>query len=298
MMSADQATTWTVLKLLEWTTQYFLKSGSESPRLDAELLLAEARQCERIDLYTAFNEEPSDEVRTAFRELVRRRGEGTPVAHLLGRKEFYSLSFRVNEATLIPRPETEHLVIETLDEIKRQGRTQQPLEIADVGTGSGVISVCLAKNLPNAKLFAVDISADALRVAAQNAEMHKVTDRITFVEGDLLDPFPDSQRFDFICSNPPYVSEKEYSELDKSVRDFEPRNALVGGPTGTEVIVRLIDQSASRLRPGGHLLFELSPMIADKVAEQLRSRQDFEEVRLVRDLAGHNRIACARRTTA
>ena len=296
-MSSDEATTWTVLKLLEWTTQYFAKAGSESPRLDAELLLAEARKCERIELYTAFNEEPNEQVRTTFRELVRRRGEGTPVAHLLGRKEFFSLSFRVTEATLIPRPETEHLVIETLDEIKRQGRTQQPLQIADVGTGSGVIAVCLAKHLPQAKIFAIDISSAALAIAASNAEAHHVQNKITFVEGDLLSPLPEAQRFDFICSNPPYVSETEYAELDKSVRDFEPRNALVGGPTGTEIISKLLNQSSARLHPNGHLLFELSPMIAASVAKLLNEDSSFENIRLVKDLAGHNRLAIAKRVT-
>ncbi|QDV66838.1 Release factor glutamine methyltransferase [Rosistilla carotiformis] len=295
-MSAEQAEKWTILRLLEWTTEYFGKSGSDSPRLDAELLLSEARGCERIELYTAFNEEPGDEVRTAFRELVRRRGEGTPVSQLLGRKEFYSLSFRVSEDTLIPRPETEHLVIEALDEFKRQGQSKESLQIADVGTGSGIIAICLAKNLPNARFTAIDISAAALRVAETNAAAHKVQDRIQFIEGDLLAKLPETPTLDMICSNPPYVSEAEYAELDKSVRDFEPRQALVGGPDGTETIVRLIAEALPRLKPGGRLIFELSPMIVDQVIEHLAHVDAAEDVRVIKDLAGHKRIVSVARS--
>lgn len=295
-MSAQQAEKWTILKLLEWTTEYFSKSGSDSPRLDAELLLAEARGCERIELYTAFNEEPGDEVRTAFRELVRRRGEGTPVSQLLGRKEFYSLAFRVSEDTLIPRPETEHLVIEALDEFKRQGKTNEKLHVVDVGTGSGIIAICLAKNLPHAHLAAIDISAAALQIAEINATTHKVQDRIKFIKGDLLSSLPETQSLDMICSNPPYVSEAEYAELDRSVRDFEPRQALVGGPQGTEIIVRLIEQALPRLKPGGRLIFELSPMIVDQVTEHLAHVDNAEDVRVIKDLAGHKRIVSVART--
>ncbi|WP_417749741.1 peptide chain release factor N(5)-glutamine methyltransferase [Rosistilla oblonga] len=289
-MSAQQAEKWTILKLLEWTTEYFGKSGSDSPRLDAELLLAEARGCQRIELYTAFNEEPDEAVRTTFRELVRRRGEGTPVSQLLGRKEFYSLSFRVSEDTLIPRPETEHLVIEALDEFKRLGQTNDKLQLADVGTGSGIIAICLTKNLPNAHVSAIDISPAALRMAELNAADHKVQDRIKFIESDLLAKLPTTQPLDMICSNPPYVSEAEYAELDKSVRDFEPRQALVGGPDGTETIVRLIDEALPRLKPGGRLIFELSPMIADSVTEHLAHVDAAEDVRVIKDLSGHKRI--------
>lgn len=297
-MSSEQAETWTVLKLLEWTTNYFKQNGSESARLDAELLLSEARGCERIELYTAFNEEPNEQVRTAFRELVRRRGEGTPVAYLLGRKEFYSMSFRVNEHTLIPRPETEHLIIEVLDEVKRQNRVDDSsLAIADVGTGSGIIAVCLAKHLPKANVTAVDASAAAIEVAKSNAKKHEVADRVAFQEGDLLASLPAEPSFDFICSNPPYVSQQEYDQLDAEVKDFEPKLALLAGLTGTEIIDRLIPESASRLKPSGHLLIELSPMIADQVVDTLQANSAFEATRAIKDLAGHKRIIASRRST-
>ena len=195
--------TWNVLRLLQWTTEFFQKRGSDSARLDAEILLAHARDCSRIELYTAFEEEPDEEQRAAFRELVRRRGEGTPVAQLVGYKEFYSLRFRVNEHTLIPRPETEHLVIEVLDCAKLMTAQDRPLQIADVETGTGAIAIALALHQPSAQVTATDISPAALEVARWNADKHEVADRIRFVEADLLGEVENPNMFDLICSNPP-----------------------------------------------------------------------------------------------
>lgn len=281
---------WTVLRLLQWTTEFFQKRGSDSARLDAEVLLAHARDCSRIELYTAFEEEPNEEQRTAFRELVRRRGEGTPVAQLVGYKEFYSLRFRVNEHTLIPRPETEHLVIEALDCAKNIRPADRPLNVADVGTGSGAIAVAFALHCPNAQVVATDLSEPALEVARWNAEKHGVADRIKWVHSDLLADVAEPETFDLICSNPPYVSETEYEQLDRSVRDHEPRTALVAGEDGTEVIKRLMGESYARLNPGGRLIIELSPMIADACAELAEQISELGEPRFIKDLAGHRRI--------
>lgn len=293
-MSTEQAEPWTVLRLLQWTTEYFKKRGSESARLDAEVLLAEARNCSRIDLYTAFNSEPSAEEREAFRELVRRRGEGTPVAYLVGKKEFYSIPFRVNESTLIPRPETEHLVVEALDQIKRLQASlpadHEPLQIADIGTGSGAIAIAIAKNSPHGFITACDVSAAALEVAKYNVEQQGLQERIHLVHSDCLNSVSAPPTFDIICSNPPYVSEAEYEELATDVKKFEPRSALVSGPTGTEIISRLIEQSCSRLRPGGQLIIELSPMIAEKCAALVVNTKKFAPPKLIKDLAGHRRI--------
>src|SRR5437870_2051637 len=167
---------WTVLRLLTWTTDYLKSHGSESPRLDAEVLLAHARGCERIMLYAAFDEVVSDDVRTKFRELVKRRAEGVPVAYLVGKREFYSLSFRVTPEVLIPRPETEFVVVATLDALKE---IQHPL-VADVGTGSGAIAVAIAKHAPHARVVGIDINFAALAVARENAANHQVAERIEF----------------------------------------------------------------------------------------------------------------------
>src|SRR5215218_5073932 len=146
MPSTDEP--WTIGRLLTWTVEYLGKHGADNPRLDAEVLLAEARGCKRIDLYTAYGDPATDEIRTAFRKLVRRRAEGTPVAYLVGRREFYSLDFEVNPDVLIPRPETELLVIALLDDVKKQTAGNATIQIADVGTGSGILAVCAAKYVP------------------------------------------------------------------------------------------------------------------------------------------------------
>ena len=289
-----QAETWTVGRLLEWTTEYLSRSDSESPRLDAELLLAEARHCQRIDLYTQFDSVADEQERTAFRELVRRRAEGTPVAYLLGRREFYSLSFRVTPDVLIPRPETEFVVVTLLD-LVRDYDASEPLRIADVGTGSGILAVCAAREVDQAQITATDISAAALEVAKANASDHEVTQRIDFVHGDLLSRTPTDQRFDFIISNPPYVSQPELEQLSKGVKHYEPREALDGGPEGTSVISRLATEAAQRLKPGGWLLCEISPMIHSKVERLLREVGQLEQVSTVNDLAQLPRVTIARR---
>ena len=311
---------WTIGRLLQWTVDYLKGHGSESPRLDAEVLLAEALGCQRIELYTRFDETPSDAMRTAFRELVRRRSEGTPVAYLVGRREFYSLSFRVTPDVLIPRPETELLVVAALDLAKTKGKgrglgTSVPSElpsevpndegsgipnqqifIADVGTGSGIIAVCLAKHLPHCRVTAIDVNRAALDVAAGNAKQHGVADRIEFVQSDLFAAAPPERRFDFIVSNPPYVAEAEMERLAPDVRKFEPRVALLAGPRGTEVIESLIPQAAERLLPGGHLLMEISPMIHDTVRRLLEADSRFDLGPTIKDLARLPRVLQARRT--
>ena len=285
---------WTIGRLLSWTADYLAKHGSENARLDAEVLLAEARGCQRIDLYTAYAEAASDSTRVTFRELVRRRAEGTPVAYLVGRKEFYALSFRVTPDVLIPRPETEFVVITLLDIIKRDA-PGRPIRLADVGTGSGVLAVCAAKHVQAARVTAIDINPAALAVARQNATDHGVGDRMEFIESDLFGAVPAETRFDFIVSNPPYVSESEMESLGVDVREHEPHMALVAGPRGTEVIERLVPQAAERLLPGGALLIEISPMIADAVQQVLAAESRLQPGPVVKDLAGLARVVQARR---
>ena len=224
-MSTDQP--WTIGRLLTWTTDFLKKQGSESPRLDAEVLLAHARGSQRIQLYTAFDEVVDDAIRAKFRELVQKRGKGEPVAYLVGRKEFYSLPLRVTSDVLIPRPETEHVVIAVLDLLKALPSRTEPWEVADVGTGSGAIAVSIAKHAPQARVTAVDISPAALAVAQDNAQSLDLTDRITFLRSDLLSAVPPETKFDIIVSNPPYILEAEWAQLEPGVRDFEPKLALV-----------------------------------------------------------------------
>jgi release factor glutamine methyltransferase len=300
---------WTIGRLLQWTIEYLGKHDAENPRLEAEVLLAAARGCRRIDLYTAYGEEASESVRTSFREMVKRRAAGMPVAYLVGHKEFYSLEFEVTPDVLIPRPETEMLVVALLDHAKEKGdgslflRDEQrlaqaaeekkapvPLSIADVGTGSGILAVCAAKYLPTARVTAVDISAAALAVAKRNSAKHGVADRIDFVESNLFAAIPAGTQFDFILSNPPYVSTAEMAELPPDVKDHEPHIALAAGEGGTDVIAPLIAQSTERLRPGGVLLIEISSMIAAAVEQLIRAEPALELKKTLRDSAGHDRV--------
>lgn len=286
---------WTIGRLLQWTTDYLKQHGAETPRLDAEVLLAHARGCQRIQLYTAFDEAANEELRTRFRALVKERAEGKPVAYLVGHREFYSMDFRVTPDVLIPRPETEHLVVRLLDIAKAAGK-ETSLSIADVGVGSGIIAVVAAKRLTNARVTAIDESRAAIEVARGNAETHGVAERIEWIESDLFAAVPADQSFDIIASNPPYISEAEYQQLSKTVKDFEPRSALVAGPHGTEVIEHLIPQAAERLNPGGWLLMEVSPMIEPQVRALLEADGRFTVEPTVKDLASQPRVVQARRS--
>lgn len=286
--------TWTVGRLLTWTTDYLKKHGSGSPRLEAEVLLAYARDCKRIELYTAFGDEPSDEVKAAFRDMVRRRAEGSPVAYLVGHKEFYSMEFEVNSDVLVPRPETEHLVVAALD-LAAQLHSQlgRKINIADVGTGSGAIALSVAKHFDASHVTAIDVSPAALDVARRNAAKHELgQERVSFVEGDLLSGLPADQKFDLILSNPPYVSQSEYDTLDKTVREFEPKLALVGGEQGFELIAKLLQQAQERLQLGGSVVIEFSPMLATKLSQFV---DDSWGATVSKDLAGKARILTLRR---
>jgi release factor glutamine methyltransferase len=279
---------WTIGRLLTWTTEYLKRHGSESPRLDAEVLLAAVRRCERIELYTSYGETATEEQRARFRTLVQRRARHEPVAYLVGRKEFFSLSFCVTPDVLVPRPETE-FVVTSLADLTRQD-PKQASQIADVGTGSGILAVCAAKQLPQSRVLALDLSPAALEVARRNATEHGVLDRIELQESDLFSRVSPERKFDFVLSNPPYVAEGEISTLPPDVRDYEPRMALVAGVTGTEIIERLLVECRDRLRIGGWLLMEISPRVAERVLELAAKCAAYQAGGVVRDAAGQPRV--------
>lgn len=284
---------WTLKRLLEWTTNYFNESGSDSSRLDAEVLLAEALQCQRIEIYTRFEQTPDPEPLAKFREWVKRRAAGEPVAYIVGHKEFYSLRFKVTPATLIPRPETEHLVVAALEVCKGYPK---PVRIVDVGTGSGCIAVTLATQLgSNYAIAATDISLEALAVARENAQAHEVESNIRFYEGDLLDALPNgSKPVNLIVSNPPYIGHAEIETVEATVKDFEPESALFAGQHGTEIIERLIPQASSMLLPDGHLVFEASDSVMDRCVE-LVEKSDLDFVEVIKDYAGLKRVLVAQK---
>lgn len=288
-VSADDS--WTVRRILAWTTAHLEKHGSDTPRLDAEILLAHARGCPRIQLYTRFDEVLSDAERAVMRDLVRRRAQSEPVAYLVGHREFFGLDFRVTPDVLIPRPETETLVLALLD---RSKELPQP-KILDLCTGSGCIAVAAAVQRREAQMTAVDVSAEALEIARQNVEKHKVLDRIRLVQGDLFAPLDHNVRYDVIASNPPYVAEGELETLQADVRLYEPRLALAAGTDGLSVIRRLVAEAPNYLASNGTLLFEFSPEQSSAVLEILQSNEAFTDSTIIKDLSGNPRVAVARR---
>ena len=280
---------WTVRRILDWTTEHLKSRGSESARLDAEILLAHARGCRRIELYTRYDERLSDAQRATMRDLVKRRANAEPVAYLVGYKEFYSLSFQVTPDVLIPRPETETLVLEAVELAK--SRPEAALALLDLCTGSGCVAVAAAKNCERFAVTATDLSEPALAVARRNAQRLGVAERIDFRQGDLFAAVPEEATFDLILSNPPYVAEDEFPTLLPDVRLHEPATALLAGPDGMDFLRRIADAAAGRLNSGGHLLVELDPDQAEPVADLLRP--NFASVRIVKDLAGKPRVVHA-----
>ena len=288
---AEATDQWTIKRLLEWTTDHFKKDGSENARLDAEVLLAEALQCQRIMLYTRFEEVPAAENLTKYRGWVKQRIAGEPVAYIVGHKEFYSLNFAVNSNVLIPRPETEHVVVEALEAIKEI--TDRPVRIIDVGTGSGCVAVSLAKHIEQCKIAAIDISTDAIAIANQNIETHQVADKVKCFTGDLLEALPNgSQPVHLIVSNPPYIGRFEIETVEDSVLKYEPETALFGGERGTEIIQRLVKQAEPMLLPGGRLIFETSPTVFDECL-QIVTDSGLELEKSVKDYAGLRRVIVA-----
>jgi len=283
---------WTVARLLEWTTGRFKERGIDSPRLEAEILLACALGIRRIDLYVRHDQIVDDAGRARFRDMVRRRQEGCPTAHIVGKKEFYSLDFAVSPATLIPRPDTELLV----DEALRQAKPLTDPLIADIGTGTGCVAVALAHRLPKTRIVAVDISPEALETARGNATSLGVADRVDFRLGDLLAPLA-GLRPDLIVSNPPYIPTNDIAGLDPGVRDHEPALALDGGPDGLRVIERLAEQALSLLAPGGRLLVEIGAG-QEEGARGVLTRAGFTVESVRKDGGGHPRVVRAGRPSA
>lgn len=260
-----------------------------SPRLNAEILLMFVLGCDRAYLHAHSDRELSAEETSRYDDVLAQRSRGMPSQYITGHQEFWGMDFVVTPAVLVPRPETEH-VIETVLPLARAKSPAKP-KIVDVGTGSGCIAVALAKELPNAEIYATDISPAALEIARINAARHQLENRIQFREADLLAGFP-SSNFDFVISNPPYVGESEEDHVQLEVRKFEPRNAVFAGPKGTEVIARLIPQAWQVLKPGGWLILEISGTISEEVRDLL---SDWNEVKFVNDLQGIPRVAKAKR---
>lgn len=294
--------TWTVQRVLGWTRDYFADKGIDTPRLDAEVLLAGVLGYERITLYTQFDQPLSAQERASFRAQILRRAAREPVAYITGKREFFSREFAVTKAVLVPRPETEHLVEAVLGWVAAQaGITEEP-RILDLGTGSGNIAVTLACELPAAQLVATDISAAALEIARRNAEAHAVAERVRFVEGDLFaalssDGAPDDSdgRFDVIVTNPPYVETPSRDALMPEVRDYEPALALFAGEDGCDILDRLCAGVGAYLATPGLFVCEMGATQHDHVVAALEQSGSWTTITTLHDLAGHQRGVAAQR---
>jgi release factor glutamine methyltransferase len=281
--------TWTVLALLRWTTRHFGAQGIETPRLDAECLLAHALHTDRLRLYLDFDKPVKPDERARFRELVQRRArERIPVAQLTGFREFWSLPLRVTRDVLTPRPETETLVSVALTFLAELDGDRRVL---DLGTGSGAIALALAHEREKARILATDVSAAALSVARENAQALGLSPRLEFAQGRLYEPVR-GERFDLLVSNPPYLAESEAVALAPELA-HEPREALFGGADGFAVLRPLVAQAANHLRPGGALAVEVAPPQAVTVAG-FCTEAGLERVAIQRDLAGRPRVVSAR----
>jgi len=258
-----------------------------SPRLNAELLLMFTLNCDRAYLHAHPERELAPEESARYDGALQKRAGGVPAQYITGHQEFWGMDFIVTPAVLIPRPETEHL-IETV--LPLANALLNP-RIVDLGTGSGCIALALAKELPGAEIHATEISPEALEVARANAARHQLETRIHFHETDLLQGF-EPNLFDFVVSNPPYVGESEEDQVQLEVRKFEPRNAVFAGPTGLEVIERLIPQAKAALKTGGWLVMEMSGSIADEVRHLLAG---WDRLQITNDLQRIPRVAWARK---
>lgn len=286
-------TVWTILALIRWADERFKKEGIATPRLDAEVLLAETLGMDRVGLYTHYDQPLQADELARFKPLVLRRLRREPVAYILGRREFWSLPLRVTPDVLIPRPETETLVAEALRVLSPND--QEELRLLEIGTGSGAISIALAKELPEAKITATDLSPKALSVAEENAAKNRVRDQIRFLQGDLFQPVPKGAAFDLVVSNPPYITRGQLSSLMPEVRDYEPRIALDGGKDGLDFFRRALPAVAGYLRSGGWFLAELGAGQDRQVLEIAQKNLELDSLGFAKDLSEINRVFKARK---
>lgn len=291
-MSMARENSLSIREALSWGAQALLQAGIENARLDAEVLLRHALGMEREQLYMNTEAPISAGQETNFRELVRRRSRREPVAYITGHKEFWSLDFVMTPAVLIPRPETELLVEVALQHVRKPPGSS--IQILELGTGSGAIAVCLAKEKAAAEIVAVDISPIGLDVARVNAGRHGVADRIRFLSGDLFAPLkPLRETFNLIVANPPYVRTSELSTLAPEISNWEPMTALDGGADGIDAYRQIIAQGHEYLAAGGAMVLEIGADMAPTVAELFASSGCYGPASVYQDYAGNDRVIAA-----
>ena len=278
---------WTINSLLNWTVNYFKSKNIQSARLDAEVLLSHVLRQERIYLYVHFDEPMEQNELSKFREYVKKRAQHVPIAYIIGEREFMGLPFKVTKDTLIPRPDTEILVENVLNNVDKD----KEIEIVDIGTGSGAIILSLLVNLPKAQGKTVDISSKAIEVAKENAVNLQVNDRCEFFVGDLFAPLNDN-KFDLIVSNPPYIPQKDIATLEDDVKEYEPVSALTDGGDGLSYYRRLLSEGKAYIKENGFIALEIGIYQSNDV-KQIAMDNGWKNIKIIKDYAGIDRVVLA-----
>jgi len=282
----------TILELLNWSTHCLRDHQVDNPRLNAELLLARSLNLSREELYTHLQDPYVEEEKGRFEGLIRKRLSGEPLQYILGYQEFWSIHFKVDPRVLIPRPETELLVEQSLSVLTAACLKRTPY-VLEIGTGSGAVAISLATELKDLFVVATDVSGEALLLARENARSAGVLQRIEFVNGDLFSPIrrmPDQEPFDLILSNPPYIHRSRIQNLAKEIKDYEPTMALNGGEDGMEFYRSIVSQGPSYLRRGGWLLLEVGKGQGKRLSAMIEAEGSFSRPERIKDLSGIERV--------
>ncbi|MCE5323910.1 peptide chain release factor N(5)-glutamine methyltransferase [bacterium] len=282
-----------IRNILNYSAEHLAQAGIDTPLLDAQLLMTKVLGCAKLDIIAHPERKLSDYEQQTFYRLLEKRASRYPLAYILGNKEFYGLDIEVSPGVLIPRPETELLVEECIKRLK-PSQTIKPL-IADVGTGSGAISVAIAANIPNAIIYATEISPDALKVARHNIENHQLTERVHLVEGDFLEPLKSlGVEFDAIVSNPPYIPSVDIETLEPEIAVYEPRSALDGGVDGLDAYRSIFPDAIGLLRENGFIAVEVGMGEASAV-KGIAISAGYRKTAIFKDLAGVDRVVIAKK---
>jgi len=285
-----------VIDIIHKTTDYLKKKGIENARLNAELLIGFVLKLDRVQLYLNFEKLFLPAEIEKLKIFLRRRAAHEPIQYILGETEFYSLKFKVNHFTLIPRPETELLVEKTLEICNKDFENNQTINILDIGTGSGNIATALVKNNINIFVTAIDINSAALELAEENAKLHRVADRISFLHQNIFKNFPkEFLHFDLIVSNPPYVKKQELAQLPPEVKDFEPLVALDGGENGLKYYFRICELAPLLLKNRAGIVIEIGAFQSKQVVDIFYNCKLFQHVEVINDLNGISRVILAKK---
>ncbi len=278
----------TVLESINLSTDYLKNKGIESPRINAELLLAKILNCKRLELYLSFDRPLVEKEIIQYREFIKRRSNFEPLQYIVGSVEFYGLEFEVNRSVLIPRQETEILV----ESIIKKYENQNEIKVLDIGTGSGIIAICLAKYLPNAEVVAIDSSRDAINVAKENAELNQVKEKISFMDSDFNKFASSSENeFDLIVSNPPYISSSEFLNLQPELRLYEPRQALTDESNGLSFYELISKKGKTLLKKNGKIFFEIGQNQASAV-KKILINENYNNIQIQKDYLNIERVIC------